>query len=340
MVDELLSQIDDLLRSVLDDLCIPPGLRGMIEYHLGWSDERGTLLAHSQRTRYGGKKMRAVLCALACEAAGGPAANAIPAATAIELIQNFSLVHDDIEDGDRERRHRPTVWVNWGIPQAINTGSAMQALVNAAVLRTEAPAGTVLDLLSALTNAMVEMTEGQHLDIAFQGRSDVTVSEYAGMASRKTGALIEAAAYCGARLASEDEYSLASWRKFGRAFGEAFQGQDDLLGVVGDPRVTGKPVGNDIRARKKAMPLVYACHNATAEDREILMECLAEDPVSDESVGCVTSVLERSGALVATRAMVDERTAAALRALNEASPAGQATTRLREMVLMAVGRQH
>lgn len=339
MPAEFLNQVDSLLQSVLDDLGVPAGLRGMIEYHLGWSDERGISLPHSQRTRYGGKKMRAVLCSLSCEAAGGSIAVSIPSATAIELIQNFSLVHDDIEDGDRERRHRPTVWVNWGVPQAINTGSAMQALVNAAVLRTDAPAGTVLDLLRALTDAMVEMTEGQHLDIAFQKRPDVTVSEYADMASRKTGALIEAAAFCGARLATTEESKLRSWRRFGRAFGEAFQARDDLLGVIGDPKLTGKPVGNDIRSRKKAMPLVYACHNATRDDREILVDCLAEDPVSDSSVQCVTSVLERSGALAATRSMVDERTSAALQALSEATPVGPAATHLEEMVLKAVGRE-
>jgi geranylgeranyl diphosphate synthase type I len=340
MAADVLSQCDVLVRTVLDDLRIPAGLRGMIEYHLGWADEHGCLLSQAQRGRYGGKKMRAVLCALTCDAAGGSISCAIPAAAAIELIQNFSLVHDDIEDGDRARRHRPTVWVTWGVPQAINTGSAMQALVNAAVLRTNAPAGTVLALLGALTDAMVEMTEGQHLDIAFQARDDVGVPEYADMASRKTGALIEAAAFCGARLATEDDSRLRAWRRFGRAFGQAFQAQDDLLGVIGDPKLTGKPVGNDIRARKKAMPLVYACHHATPEDHEILMDCLAEDPVGDSSVECITSVLERSGALDATRAMVDHRTSTALLALEEACPVGPSAARIEEMVLKAVRRQH
>ena len=215
----------------------------------------------------------------------------------------------------------------------------MQALVNAAILRTPAAPETVLDIMRALTDAMVEMTEGQHLDIAFQGRNDVTVDEYSDMASRKTGALIEAAAYAGARLATTDAAALNAWRSFGRSFGQAFQAQDDLLGVVGDPKLTGKPVGNDIRARKKALPLVFACSHATSEDQRILFSCLAEDPVSDSSVECVTGVMERSGAIAATRAMVHERTSAALSALANTGSEGRAAQRIRDMVLTAVGRE-
>ncbi|HEY3414134.1 MAG TPA: polyprenyl synthetase family protein [Armatimonadota bacterium] len=339
MPAEIVRQVDGFLEGVLAENRLPPALCAMITYHVGWTDAAGKTLSDSRRTQYGGKKMRAVLCALACEAAGGATATAVPTASAIELIQNFSLVHDDIEDGDRERRHRPTVWVNWGVPQAINTGSAMQALVNAAVLRTSAAPDTVLDLLRALTNAMVQMTEGQHLDIAFQGRSDVTVAEYSDMATRKTGALIEAAAYAGARLATTDLSVLEAWRSFGRSFGRAFQAQDDLLGVVGDPKLTGKPVGNDIRARKKALPLVFACSNATLEDREILSGCLSEDPVSDSAVECITGVMERSGAIAATRAMVEECTSTALAALAVTGSRGRAAQRIRDIVLKAVGRE-
>jgi geranylgeranyl diphosphate synthase, type I len=339
MPAEIVRQVDALLAHVLEENGLPLGLGTMITYHVGWSDDGGKILAESKRTQFGGKKMRAVLCAFACEAAGGTIAASIPAAAAIELIQNFSLVHDDIEDGDRERRHRPTVWVNWGVPQAINTGSAMQALVNAAVLHTPAEPDTVLDLLRALTGAMVEMTAGQHLDIAFQGRDDVTVEEYSDMASRKTGALIEAAAYSGARLATTNPKALNAWRAFGRSFGQAFQAQDDLLGVVGDPKLTGKPVGNDIRARKKALPLVFACTNSTPDDRRILSTCLAEDPVSDSAVECITGVMERSGAIAATSAIVEERTTAALTALADTGAEGGAAQRIRDMVLKAVGRE-
>jgi geranylgeranyl diphosphate synthase type I len=283
--------------------------------------------------------MRAVLCALACEAAGGDSSVAIPAASAVELVQNFSLVHDDIEDGDRERRHRPTVWVEWGVPQAINTGSSMQALVNEAVLQTSAPAETLLDLLRALTTAMVEMTEGQHLDIAFQSRDDVTVAEYEDMASRKTGALMEAAAFTGARLATEDSERLAAWRSLGRAFGQAFQARDDLLGVTGVPSRTGKPVGNDIRARKKALPLLFARANASAADRRLLDTALSESPVTDAAVARVTEIMERSGALEATRRTVERATQHALSALERTASTGPASEQIRAMILHAAGRE-
>lgn len=215
----------------------------------------------------------------------------------------------------------------------------MQALVNDAVLRTDAPDGTVLDLLRALTHAMVEMTEGQHLDIAFQGRRDVSVAEYEDMAARKTGALMEAAAFAGARLATDDAARLAAWRALGRDFGQAFQARDDLLGVTGVPSRTGKPVGNDIRARKKALPLVFARANASPQDRAALDAAMREDPVSDESVAVVTGIMERSGALVATRRVVDDATARALTSLEKAAASGSALMALRAMVLQAAGRE-
>ncbi|HEY3269134.1 MAG TPA: polyprenyl synthetase family protein [Armatimonadota bacterium] len=339
MSDTIVRGVDALMEAVLRSGNPPAPLYDMMAYHLGWADAEGVALPARQRTRFGGKKMRAVLCALACEAAGGKSRTAIPAAAAVELIQNFSLVHDDIEDGDRERRHRPTVWVQWGLAQAINAGSAMQALVNAAVLRTNAPADTVLDLLSALTCAMVEMTEGQHLDIAYQGRSDVTVAEYEDMASRKTGALMEAAAYAGARLATDNADALAQWRLFGRAFGQAFQAQDDLLGVVGLPALTGKPVGNDIRARKKALPLLHALSHSGPDDQALIQSALAENPVSDAAVARVTAIMERSGALDATRRTVDRATQAALAAFERAAPRGPAAAKIRDMALKSVGRQ-
>lgn len=339
MSERIVTAVDALIHDLLSRAGTPPALRAMMAYHLGWTSAEGAPLPPTDRARFGGKKMRAVLCALACEAAGGRMEDAIPAAAAVELVQNFSLVHDDIEDGDRERRHRPTVWVVWGVPQAINAGSSMQALVNAAVLRTEAPSDTVLDLLRALTDAMVEMTEGQHLDIAFQSRQDVTVGEYADMAARKTGALMEAAAFTGARLATDSAERLAAWKNLGRAFGQAFQAHDDLLGVTGVPSRTGKPVGNDIRARKKALPLLFARANASAEDRAALIAALAEDPVSDAAVATVTEIMDRSGALTATRGVVQDATSRALSALARTEASGPAAAALRSMILHAAGRE-
>lgn len=339
MSDRIQDEVDRVLADILAERPLPDLLRGMIAYHLGWVDgDLRDLPPHDQQ-RFGGKKMRAVLCALACEAAGGPPEAAYPVAAAVELVQNFSLVHDDIEDGDRERRHRPTVWVQWGVPQAINTGSAMQAMVNAAVLRASAPAATVLDVFRALTAAMVEMTEGQHLDIAFQDQDDVTVEQYEDMASRKTGALMEAAAYTGARLATDDAARLDAWRRFGRAFGQAFQARDDLLGVTGIPSLTGKPVGNDIRARKKSLPVLHALASGTPDERALIRAVFAAENITDADVQRVTAVMERSGALAATREAVERATAEAMEAFAATGARGPAAEGIREMALKAVGRE-
>jgi geranylgeranyl diphosphate synthase type I len=338
-VTSIIAKVNNFLRKLCEERGEPAGLYRMMGYHLGWLDESGAHLPDPLPARYGGKKLRAALCMYACEAAGGSRESALPAAAAIELIQNFSLIHDDIEDGDRERRHRPTVWVLWGVSQAINTGSSMQALVNTALLRTQAPPETVLDLASALTEAMMQMTEGQHLDISFETRNDVTPEQYRAMASLKTGALMEAAAYAGARIATSDASALLAWRRFGRCFGEAFQARDDLLGVIGEPAQTGKPVGNDIRARKKALPLVCARRNAGPDDQAILDAALAEDPVSDDAVRRVTEVMRRSGALDDTRRVVEEATDQALAALNETGASGAALHSLQTIVRQSVGRR-
>lgn len=335
----IIADVNAFLQALCEERGEPAGLYRMMGYHLGWLDESGNRLPDPLPARYGGKKLRAALCLYSCEAAGGARALALPAAAAIELIQNFSLIHDDIEDGDRERRHRPTVWVLWGISQAINTGSSMQALVNAALLRTEAPPETVLDLASALTEAMMRMTEGQHLDISFENREDVTPEQYRAMAGLKTGALMEAAAYVGARLATTDTAALLAWRRFGSCLGEAFQARDDLLGVIGETAQTGKPVGNDIRARKKALPLVCARRNAGPDDQAILDAALAEDPVSDDAVRRVTEVMRRSGALDDTRKVVEDATDQALAALEETGAAGPALDALRALVRDCVGRK-
>lgn len=331
--------VDRVLAEVLRERDLPESLDGMIRYHLGWVDDHFRAVSPSQRIHFGGKKMRAVLCALACAAAGGTVEMAFPVAAAIELVQNFSLVHDDIEDGDRERRHRPAMWVTWGMPQAINTGSAMQALVNAAVLRVQAPPDTVVAVMEALTWAMVEMTEGQHLDIAFQSRSDVGVDEYEDMASRKTGALMEAAVFTGARLATDEPEPLSAWRELGRAFGLAFQARDDLLGVTGDPARTGKPVGNDIRVRKKALPLLFALEHANDSDRSLVRGILERHTVGEDSVRRVTDVMRRSGALAATAETVERHTANALSALNRAASPGPHRDAVRDLVRAAVGRE-
>ena len=236
----------------------------MMHYHMGWADESLRPSAFAA-----GKRIRPLLCLMACKAVGGNPAEAMPAAAAVEILHNFSLVHDDIEDGDETRRHRPTLWALWGVPQAINVGDGMFALAFAAILRSAEtspgdgmPAaaggnGRSLAAFDRFTQICIGLTEGQHLDMSFEEREDVTVAEYLRMIEGKTAALIAGSIALGALFGGAGKLETESLHRFGYNIGLAFQIQDDILGIWGDPEVTGKPAGNDILRRKKSLPLLY-----------------------------------------------------------------------------------
>ena len=235
---------------------------GMIHYHMGWVDA-----SLQPVTLPAGKRIRPLLCLMACAETGGDAGRAIPAAAALEILHNFSLVHDDIEDGDETRRHRPTVWKLWGAPQAINAGDAMFALSFAAVQRLSArkvAPETVLAALQLFTSMCVALTEGQHLDMSFEQRASVSVDEYLRMIQGKTAALIGASVAMGGLIGGVSAETGAALQQFGRLIGLAFQIQDDILGIWGDPAVTGKAAGNDILRRKKSLPLLHGLDDAKA----------------------------------------------------------------------------
>lgn len=253
------AEMRHVLRDGTDDLIEH---YGMMHYHMGWSDER-----FRSETLPAGKRLRPMLCLLSCHEVGGDPANALPAAASIEILHNFSLVHDDIEDGDVTRRHRPTVWKVWGVPQAINAGDSMYTLAYAAMQRLSQrglPAKTVLAALEIFTQACLELTEGQHLDLSFEQRSGVTVDEYMRMISGKTAALIGCSTNLGGKIGRATSPQQEALRRFGIAIGLAFQIQDDILGIWGDPEVTGKAAGNDILRRKKSLPLLYALQHEIA----------------------------------------------------------------------------
>jgi geranylgeranyl diphosphate synthase, type I len=301
-IEARIEWVEDEMEDVL--AARPAGIEmyAMQRYHLGWLSATFEPLPRPLARRYGGKKLRGVLCLLACAAAGGDPAAAIPAAAAIEFIHNFSLVHDDIEDEDPERRHRPTVWRLWGVPQAVNAGSNMQALVNEVTLRLPSrgvSADRTLAIVGALTQAMLAMTEGQALDLGWQDRWDLGVDDYLRMAAGKTAALTEAALWCGAAIATTDLDALDRFARFGRAFGMAFQARDDYLGVWGRSEQTGKPVGADIQRGKRSLPIVYALEQRPAdreprrEDRELEAPRDLLDSENEGALHCLRSLLER-----------------------------------------------
>jgi geranylgeranyl diphosphate synthase, type I len=231
---------------------LDPGSRLPAAYHLGWCDAEGNPTPDT----YGGKAMRPAFALLSAEAVGAPASVGMPGAVAVELIHNFSLIHDDLLDGDVERRHRKTVWAIWGAATAILTGDALIALAHEIVLETDGPGAGAAGLLLATTTR--ELTRGQVQDLAFETRQNVTLDECLDMAGGKTGSLLAASAAIGAVLAGADAATVGALTAFGGQVGIAFQLVDDVLGIWGDPRVTGKSAHSDLRSRKKSLPVTWA----------------------------------------------------------------------------------
>lgn len=248
------------LAGALDRL--PASIRRAASYHIGWTESDG-----SPGHRRGGKFVRAALAILSAEAAWAGAEVGVPGAVAVELVHNFSLLHDDLMDGDLERRHRPTVWALWGPSLALLAGDALSTLATQVLLASENPSAPAA--ASVLAQATAEMIAGQADDLAFEQERSVSVEECMAMSAAKTGALLGCAASIGAVLAGAPPATVRALEGFGRHLGVAFQAVDDLLGIWGDPATTGKPTGNDIRQRKKSMPIVAALAAGDEESREL-----------------------------------------------------------------------
>jgi geranylgeranyl diphosphate synthase type I len=300
------------------------GYYGMLHYHLGWADEH---FAPDQISA--GKRIRPMLCVLACQSAEGDPMQAIPAAAGIELLHNFSLIHDDIEDNSLTRRGRPAVWTLWGIPQAINSGDGMFTIAHLAIDRL-AERGVLPERVFAarmlFDRACLSLTHGQYLDIAFESRESVSVDEYLHMISGKTAALLGATAAIGATLAGSP--AIAHYEAFGRELGLAFQVQDDILGIWGDEALTGKPADSDVATRKKTLPVVYAL------ERSEKLHALYATPEVD--VPAAIAEMDAVGARTfAERAAREhhERSLAALGASGASDDAGQALLELAESLL-------
>jgi geranylgeranyl diphosphate synthase type I len=262
----------------------------MIRYHFGY-DAPGTTKT--------GKRLRPQLLLRTALEEGGPVECALDAAVAIEILHNYSLVHDDIEDGDELRHGRTTIWAQFGIPHGINAGDALCAISYLTLLHEEAvvPPNRVVEMLHVLHEANLLMCEGQGLDISFETRSTVTMPEYLEMIAGKTGALFAASCELGALAAGADPARAKEYARLGRAYGLAFQIRDDVLGTWGATSVTGKPSGADIARRKWSFPVVWALGTAPSPDRDIVARAYARNARLDPSgVSDVIGALERLGA--------------------------------------------
>jgi len=264
----------------------------LIRYHLGWEDEGGSPI-----DARGGKLLRPSLCLLVCEALGGDWQAALPAAVAIELLHNFTLVHDDVEDASPERHGRPTLWKLHGEARAINAGDGMFALAHATLLRLSdrgVAADRVVAAARVLDEASLRLCEGQHLDLTYAERDAITEREYLDMIEGKTAALLAAACAIGALLAGGGAAAVRALHEFGRRLGLAFQVRDDVLGIWGDATETGKPVGGDLLERKQSYPVVVALERSGAR-RAALLQALS-NAASGEGVAPACALLEELGA--------------------------------------------
>jgi geranylgeranyl diphosphate synthase type I len=322
------SMVDPALRAAVDTL--PSSMRLIAGHHFGWWDERGKPIEATA-----GKAIRPTLALLAAEAVGASPSIAVPAAAAVELVHSFSLLHDDVMDGDRTRRHRPTTWAAFGVGAAILGGDALLTLAFDVLAASEHPAAT--EAMQRLSAAVQDLVDGQSADMAFETRADVDLPECLSMAEGKTGTLLGCACGLGALFAGRPDQAI-HLRTFGERLGLAFQLVDDLLGIWGDPKTTGKPVYADLRQRKKSLPVVAALTSGTAAGHELAALYHRDVPLSDDELLHAAELIELAGGRSWCQQKADDLLADALKHLSSADPAERPAAQLHTLAHLVTQR--
>ncbi len=311
----------------------PDLFHGMMHYHMGWvNKDLEPELVNA------GKQIRPILLLLTCQAAGGDWRQAVPAAAAIELVHNFSLIHDDIEDASPTRRGRLTCWQIWGIEQSINAGDAMFALAHIAMNRLfdrGVAAEIVVKALRRFDETCVHLTQGQNLDMAFETMDVVAVDEYIKMITGKTAVLLSLCTELGALIAGADAETVEHYRQFGLDTGLAFQMKDDILGIWGDEAVIGKSASTDISTKKKTLPVLYGL--AESED---LRQLYGQEETNGVFVETAVSLLTECGARDYATTKAIDYTDSALAHLKAAQPQGEASDLLKALVNFLLERNY
>ncbi len=300
----------------------------MLTYHMGWTGEG----AGREAT---GKRIRPLIVLLATASLGSDWKTSLPAAAAVELVHNFSLIHDDVQDNSAKRRGRPTVWTKWGVPMAINAGDAMFVISNLAImdLIKVHPAETVVRAATILHDTCLDLTRGQFLDMSYEERNDLGLEDYWPMVGGKTSALLSACTHIGALLGNAGEAEQEAYRQFGFHLGLAFQVQDDILGIWGDEAVTGKSTASDLVEGKNSLPVLYALgrHGKFAERWK-------QGPITAGEVKAVAAQLEEEGGRSYAEEMSEKETQIALGHLSKADPRGAAGESMLELANMLLKR--
>lgn len=306
-----------------------PELREMLAYHMGWE-------SLEEVTNRGGKRIRPLLVLLCANAAGGDWRQALPAASAVEYIHNFSLIHDDIQDKSELRRGRKTVWVKWGIAQAINTGDLMFTIGHLSMLNLDSEQNPVIVMKASelLLQSCVFLTRGQYNDISYENRVGVNLDDYWKMIGGKTAALLSCSAELGALIGKADKNLRNNFHSYGYSLGLAFQIQDDWLGIWGDSALTGKAIDSDLAAGKKTLPILYGLSKNGDFARQ-----WKKGPIPADETHWLAELLEKEGARQYTEEMVKQETEKAKEFLDKAVGNLEAGKPLWELTQMLLERK-
>lgn len=339
--DQMLPAVEQEMKTVIDLVLLPAMplenstdtnqrwefLHHMLSYHMGWTIDKPEV---------SGKRVRPLLLMLVSAAAGGRWQTAVPAAAAVELLHNFSLIHDDVEDDSPLRRGRPTLWKNWGVPQAINTGDVLFTLSHLALLRLQPAlaAEHVLQAAQIFHHTCLALTQGQYLDMLYENSRSLPVEDYWPMISGKTASLVAACTRLGALIGQADETRQQAYHDFGLYLGLAFQIQDDMLGIWGSAETTGKSAASDLISGKKSLPVLFGL----AQEGAFSDRWLA-GPIKEGEVEEVADLLKTSGAYEYAGQKAQELTEAALQALEAGQPEPEAGAALAELATQLLSRQ-
>ncbi|MFC0506320.1 polyprenyl synthetase family protein [Micromonospora costi] len=326
--DQIQTYVEPAIRALLDRL--DPGNRLVAGYQLGYWDADGSPAAAQ------GKGLRPALALLSARAAGAAPEAGAPAAAAVELAHNFSLLHDDVMDGDAERRHRPTAWTVFGVGPAILAGDALIGLAYEALV--EVPGGE--PAARRLAQDVRALIAGQMADLDFERRDDVTLDECLTMAGNKTAALLAGSCALGALLCGAPAALVDGLSRFGFHLGLAFQLVDDVLGIWGDPRRTGKPVGSDLRARKRSIPVVRALTGGDPAAVALGELYRSPAPLTDEDVTRASELVEATGARDWTRQRAWQETEQARAELDALDLPEDVRGELADVADFITGRDH
>jgi geranylgeranyl diphosphate synthase type I len=331
LIESMLPVIESKLQQVVSHLEEPRTrlFHDMLTYHLGWSG----VGAGPETT---GKRIRPLLVLLTCAACGENWQNTLPAAACLELIHNFSLAHDDIQDDSELRRGRFTIWKKWGVAQAINVGDALFILAQLTLLElnNNYPPEIIMKVGELINKACLQLSTGQFLDLTYEDHIDMTIEDYWPMVSGKTAALMSACTQIGSILGGADPIIEEKYRSFGHFLGLAFQVQDDFLGIWGKMELTGKSIESDLVARKKTLPVLFGL----SKQGEFAHRW-AEGPISFAEAGDLSVQLAKEGAKLYTQRAADQMTDLSLQFLRSAAPQGEASEALYDLVNILLDRQ-